>query len=133
MAFNPFKKKEEQVKEAPKEELAIKAEKEKAVVPEKKKSGLSAVPGVLAGPHITEKANLLSEQGQYVFRVRKSTKKGAVKQAVEALYGVSVQGISMAQKPSKKVRLGRKQGVKPGFKKAIVRLKKGETIEVISR
>ncbi|MDP2735229.1 MAG: 50S ribosomal protein L23 [bacterium] len=133
MAFNIFKKKEE-TKEAPAvKEAAPKAEKPAASAPKAKGKGKVSLPGVLLNPHVTEKASLLAEKGQYVFRVHPLATKGAVKQSVEALYGVEVRDVRMTKKPAKKVRLGRKEGVKQGMKKAVVQVKRGQTIEVISR
>lgn len=96
----------------------------------KKASPLS---GVLLNPHITEKATMLGEKGQYVFRVHPQATKDAVKQSVEVLYGVTVRNVRLIKKPAKKIRIGKKEGVKQGLKKAMVQLKIGESIEVISR
>ena len=96
----------------------------------KKASPLS---GVLLNPHITEKATMLGEKGQYVFRVHPQATKGAVKQSVEVLYGVMVQNVRLIRKPTKKIRIGKRAGVKQGLRKAVVQLKIGESIEVISR
>lgn len=134
MAFNIFKKKEEPKKEAPKkQEAALSAEKPAAPAPKAKGKARASLPGVLLNPHITEKASLLGEKGQYVFRVYPAASKSAVRQSVESLYGVEVRSVQMTRKPAKKVRLGRREGVKPGMKKAVVQLKQGQTIEVISR
>lgn len=135
MPFNLFKKqKKEEPGLAVKIQEQVKEEKKEPQAPVKKKAkGRVSGVSVLLNPHITEKAGLLTEKGQYVFRVRSGATKGAVKQSVEALYGVEVRGVRLTKKPAKKIRIGRKEGIKPGLKKAVVQLKKGQTIEVISR
>jgi large subunit ribosomal protein L23 len=137
MAFNIFKRKQkEEAKPAGKVQGLGKKEpkvQKETVAPGKKAKSNISLPGVLLHPHVTEKASLLAEKGNYVFCVYPQASKGAVKQAVEALYKVGVAHVRFAKKPSRKVRLGRKMGIKPGLKKAVVQVKKGESMEVISR
>ena len=140
MAFNIFKKKEEKKsqeqiekplageKKEPKKEVV-----KKAAVSAKGKKTFPALASVLLSPHVTEKAAMLAEKGQYVFRVHKTATKGAVKQSVEALYGVNVKKVGLTTKPARKVRAGKRTVLQPGLKKAVVHLKKGESIEIISR
>ncbi|MBI4138304.1 MAG: 50S ribosomal protein L23 [Candidatus Wildermuthbacteria bacterium] len=78
----------------------------------------------------TEKASVLGKHRQYVFEVRDGATKGSVKFAVEKSFGVVVTGIQMIQKRAKKIRVGRRVGVRPGTKKAVVRLKEGQSIEL---
>lgn len=133
MPFNIFKKKTGEPKEHEKTGgQEVQAEAPKA--PKKKKAvkKLSSF-GVITQPHITEKAALLNEKGKYVFRVRGNATKSSVKEAVEDVYGVEVKHVRMNKKPAKKIRLGRKQGTQPGYKKAVVTLKPGQSIEIISR
>ncbi len=86
---------------------------------------------VLVKPHISEKATELSEKGFYVFKVLKKSNKKEIKHEVENKYKVSVDSVRVINVPRKKTRLGRTEGVKSGYKKAIVKLKKGETIELM--
>ena len=92
---------------------------------------------IIKAPHITEKAAVLTEQGKYVFKVYPRANKTEVQRAIEELYGVKVEKVNMVHLPPKKRRLGQregwKDGLKQGFKKAIVTLLKGEKIEAISR
>lgn len=140
MAFNIFKKKEEKKPQEQIEKPLVKEKKEpkkevvkKATVNAKGKKTSPALSSVLLNPHVTEKASMLAEKGQYVFRVHKTATKGAVKQSVEALYGVNVKKVGLTTKPPRKVRAGKRTVLKPGLKKAIVHLKEGESIEIISR
>jgi len=84
-------------------------------------------------PHITEKATDLTGLDQYVFRVFPNTNKTEVKKAVESFYGVNVLKVRIINIHSKKRRVGRTIGKKPGYKKAIVKIAKGQKIEVLPR
>lgn len=85
---------------------------------------------VLRNPHVTEKATELTAFNQYVFRVFQNPSKPEIKRAVEEVYDVHVQRVRKIAVPRKKRRRGRHVGWKPGYKKAIVALRKGEKIEV---
>ena len=82
---------------------------------------------LILAPHISEKSTMLGE-GRYVFKVAGSAKKPSLKQAIETRYGVAVQSINMLAARNKKRRRGVILGVKPGFKKAVVALKAGQSI-----
>lgn len=84
---------------------------------------------ILLSPHQTEKASFLSAERQYVFKVAPLANKIEIKKAVERLYGVQVERVGILKVPSKTRRLGRFEGEKAGFKKAIVKLREGEKIE----
>jgi len=92
---------------------------------------------IIKEPHITEKAGILADQNKYVFKVYPRANKVEVKKAIEALYRVKVDKVHMVHSAPKKRRLGRhqgwRQGLKKGFKKAIVSLKKGDKIELLPR
>lgn len=83
------------------------------------------------GPHITEKASLMGQHGTYVFRVRSRANKEEIKKSIEALYNVGVSSVRIIRLPSKTRNVGRTIGVRPGFKKAVVTLKKGDKIDII--
>lgn len=83
-------------------------------------------------PHITEKAHDLSASGQYIFKVsKKDANKVEIKKIISKIYNVEVDKVRIINTPDKKRRLGRTVGKKPGYKKAIVILKKGQSIEII--
>ena len=88
---------------------------------------------VLRGPHITEKATDLTDKNQYVFEVFPKAGKAEVKRAVEDLYGANVVSVRIINVPSKKRRLGRIEGERKGYKKAIVKIVEGQKIEVLPR
>ena len=88
---------------------------------------------ILEAPHITEKATNLAEKNQYVFRVWKGANKNEVKKTIENLYKVKVLDVKIINVPAKQRRLGRISGWKRGFKKAIVKIKAGQKIEVMPK
>ena len=88
---------------------------------------------VLKEPHITEKATDLSKENQYIFKVFPRTNKVDIKKAVSELYGVDVMSVKIIKIPKKKRRLGKIEGWRKGYKKAIVKIRKGQKIEVLPR
>ncbi len=91
---------------------------------------------IIKEPHIAEKASYLAEQNKYIFKVEPKANKIEIKKAIEALYGTQVKKVNIEHMPPKKRRIGQTEGwrggLKKGFKKAIVTLKEGEKIEIIS-
>lgn len=81
-------------------------------------------------PHVTEKTTRGAEHGWYTFRVSNDAGKIGVKQAVEDRYRVHVDRVRISSVRPRKVRIGRTLGTVPGFKKASVKLRAGETIEL---
>lgn len=88
---------------------------------------------VLKTPHVTEKGAYLSEKNQYIFNVYKEANKVEIKKAIRGLYGVDVIDVNIINMPRKRRRLGRIRGWRPGYKKAIVKIRKDQKIEVMPR
>ena len=88
---------------------------------------------ILIAPYITEKSTTLSQKNQYVFRVEKGANKNEIKKEIENLYKVKVMDVKIINVPAKERRLGRISGWKKGFKKAIIKIKEGQKIEVLPR
>ena len=84
---------------------------------------------VLKNFYISEKASLLNGFNQYVFKVFRSTNKSQIKKQVEKLFNVKVISVKVLNMPRKRRDLGRHPGFRSEFKKAIVVLEKGQTIE----
>lgn len=82
-------------------------------------------------PHISEKGSVLAEKGQYVFKVFPRTNKTEIKKAIEGIYRVDVLSVNVLKIPAKKRRLGKISGFKKGYKKAIVKIRKGQKIEIL--
>jgi len=81
-------------------------------------------------PHITEKASFLSEKGAYVFKIAKNFNKIMVREAIKKQYNVNPVKVSIINTPAKTIVFKRRYAEKPGYKKAIVYLKKGEKISL---
>ncbi|MBU2579041.1 50S ribosomal protein L23 [Patescibacteria group bacterium] len=94
---------------------------------------MRTAPVILKSPHIAEKASYLAKMNQYVFKVYPQTNKTEVKKAVEEVYGVDVLKIKMITIPKKRRRIGKTFGWRKGYKKAIVSVKKGQSIEILPR
>jgi len=82
-------------------------------------------------PHISEKASYLSEKDQYIFEIAPDFNKKEIKNTVEGIYGVDVLSVNIIKIPSKKRRLGRTEGFRKGYKKAIVKIREGQKIEIL--
>lgn len=85
---------------------------------------------IVLSPHITEKGTMMSDKNKYVFRIAGGANKTEVKKAVESLYKVEVAKVHVSYAQSKLRRVGRHEGQKSGFKKAIVTLKEGSKIDI---
>ena len=85
---------------------------------------------VLLAPVVSEKSYGLIEDRKYSFRVHPDAHKTQIRQAVEELFGVRVQAVNMLKVQPKPKRRGMIRGTKPGWKKAIVQLREGESIEI---
>lgn len=85
---------------------------------------------IIRRPLITEKANKLKEDfNQYSFEVDRRANKIEIRKAVEALFSVRVVRVQTISNMGKMVRVGRNQGKRPNWKKAVVTLVKGNSIE----
>ena len=85
---------------------------------------------IIRRPCVTEKSIMSTEAAnKVVFEVAIEANKIEIKKAVQELFGVTVLNVNTMRVPGKKVRMGRFQGTKPAWKKAIVTLREGDTIE----
>ena len=87
---------------------------------------------VVLAPHITEKATMLSENNAVVFKVASGASKPEIKQAVEALFNVTVTGINTIVTKGKSKRWKGRPYQRSDFKKAVVTLAEGQSIDVTS-
>lgn len=85
---------------------------------------------ILIRPIVTEKSTALMEQGKYTFRVPLAATKIQIRQAVEQIFKVKVQVVNTMRYEGKLKRMGRTQGRRSDWKKAVVTLKPGEAIEL---
>ncbi len=87
------------------------------------------IPTVLVQPRVSEKAGQLAQINKYVFKVKGAANKVEVKKAVEAAYKVKVTQVNMITNMGKTRNFGNRSGRTQAFKKAIVTLKKGDSIQ----
>ena len=85
---------------------------------------------ILLAPVVTEKSYELIDQHKYSFRVHPDAHKTQVRQAVEELFDVHVESVNIVKVQPKPKRRGLVRGKRPGWKKAIVQIRKGESIEI---
>ena len=98
----------------------------------KRKPALSreAMYQIIRNPMITEKATMLSEHGQFVFRVAGDANKREIKAAVEGLFGVTVVAVNTLVQKGKTKRFRGRPGVRSDVKKAYVQLAEGQSIDM---
>ena len=83
-------------------------------------------------PLVTEKSTTLQDlRNQYTFEVADKANKSEVRKAVETLFSVKVVKVNIVTMPGKARRVFGRPGMSPGWKKAIITLRKGDTIEVV--
>ncbi len=86
----------------------------------------------IVGPMLTEKGTMLKEKDNKVlFRVAKKANKIEIKKAVEEIFKVKVDSVTTMICKGKTKRMGRYEGKRPDWKKAIVTLKEGEKLDFI--
>ena len=87
---------------------------------------------VLLAPHISEKAAYAAEAGQNVFKVATTATKLEIKRAVESLFEVEVEAVRVVNVKGKSKRFGVRVGKRSDWRKAYVRLKEGQTIDLMT-
>ncbi|MEW6092068.1 50S ribosomal protein L23 [Parvibaculum sp.] len=85
---------------------------------------------IIVSPVITEKATMASEANQVIFKVASNATKPQVKEAVEKLFDVKVKAVNTLNRKGKTKRFRGVAGRQSDFKKAIVTLEEGHTIDV---
>lgn len=85
---------------------------------------------VIRAPHITEKSTLISENNQVAFKVAIDATKPEIKAAVEGLFGVKVKAVNTIVTKGKTKRFRGRIGRRSDFKKAMVTLAEGQSIDV---
>jgi large subunit ribosomal protein L23 len=87
---------------------------------------------VLLGPMLTEKGTLMKEtDNKVLFRVARNANKIEIKKAVEEIFKVKVDCVRTINCRGKKKRMGKFEGKRPDWKKAIVALKEGEKLDFV--
>jgi large subunit ribosomal protein L23 len=85
---------------------------------------------VLIAPVVSEKSyGMIAERGKYTFKVHPNAHKTQIRQAVETLFSVDVLNVNVIKMPAKPKRRGMHAGSRPGWKKAVVTIAAGQTID----
>ena len=84
----------------------------------------------IISPNVTEKATSLSEYNKIVFKVHKGANKNSIKKSIEKIFKVKVVKINTINLKGKSKMVRNKKAYKPSYKKAIVTLKKGQSIDL---
>ena len=85
---------------------------------------------LLTKPYVSEKAARLADRGTYVFVVPMDSEKISIRKAVEACYKVNVEAVRIVRVSGKPVRRGKRVTFRKDVKKALVTLKKGQTLSL---
>ena len=84
----------------------------------------------IISPVVTEKATAQSEYNKVTFKVHKNASKKSIKKSIEKIFKVKVVKINTIKKKDKNKMVRGKLGKKRGFKKALITLKKGQSIDL---
>jgi large subunit ribosomal protein L23 len=84
----------------------------------------------IISPNVTEKSTSLSEFNKVVFKVDKNANKKSIKRSIEKIFKVNVVKVNTVNMKRKAKLVKNKKSFKPGYKKAIVTLKKGQSIDL---
>jgi large subunit ribosomal protein L23 len=85
---------------------------------------------VILAPILSEKSYAGTTRGSYTFKVHSNAHKTQIRQAVEELFEVKVERVNVIKVQAKPKRRGIYKGTRPAWKKAIVQLRAGDTIEI---
>lgn len=132
MAFNFWKKNQKPEQPAKDGGVDVDSTAEKKIAPGTPKAAANSTntrhaPTVLIRPMLTEKS---TQAGVYYFQVPLSANRSEVKKAITSVYGVTPAKVNMIRRKGKAMMFGQRQGARSDWKRAIVMLKKGESISV---
>ena len=85
---------------------------------------------ILLTPVVSEKSYSGIAENRYTFKVHPDAHKTQIRQAIEELFSVHVERVNIVKVQAKPKRRGLHKGTRPGWKKAIVQVREGETIEI---
>ncbi|MET1254478.1 50S ribosomal protein L23 [Aliikangiella maris] len=86
---------------------------------------------ILLAPHVSEKASIAAERGEFVFKVASNATKLEIKKAVEMMFEVKVENVRTAVVKGKTKRTGAISGRRSNWKKAYVSLQEGQDIDFV--
>jgi large subunit ribosomal protein L23 len=92
---------------------------------------MSSLHRTIVRPIVTEQSSAAyQERGEYTFRVASDATKTSIRNAIEQLFGVKVTGVWTSNQRGKARRVGQQIGRRPHWKKAVVKLRDGDTIDI---
>ena len=92
---------------------------------------MSSLHRTIVRPIVTEQSSAAyQERGEYTFRVASDATKTTIRSAIEQLFGVKVTGVWTSNQRGKARRVGQQLGRRPHWKKAVVKLRDGDTIDI---
>jgi large subunit ribosomal protein L23 len=92
---------------------------------------MSSLHRTIVRPIVTEQSSVAyQERGEYTFRVASDATKTTIRAAIEQLFGVKVTGVWTSNQRGKERRVGKSLGRRPHWKKAVVKLRAGDTIDI---
>ena len=92
---------------------------------------MSSLHRTIVRPIVTEQSSAAyQERGEYTFRVASDATKTTIRSAIEQLFGVKVTGVWTSNQRGKARRVGQHVGRRPHWKKAVVKLRDGDTIDI---
>ncbi|HEU4878734.1 MAG TPA: 50S ribosomal protein L23 [Gemmatimonadaceae bacterium] len=92
---------------------------------------MSSLHRTIVRPIVTEQSSAAyQERGEYTFRVASDATKTTIRSAIEQLFGVKVTGVWTSNQRGKARRVGQQIGRRPHWKKAVVKLRDGDTIDI---
>ena len=92
---------------------------------------MSSLHRTVVRPIVTEQSSAAyQERGEYTFRVASDATKTSIRSAIEQLFGVKVTGVWTSNQRGKQRRVGQQVGRRPHWKKAVVKLRAGDTIDI---
>ena len=92
---------------------------------------MSSLHRTIVRPIVTEQSSMAYQaRGEYTFRVASDATKTTIKSAIEQLFGVKVTGVWTSNQRGKPRRVGQQVGRRPHWKKAVVKLRAGDTIDI---
>ena len=92
---------------------------------------MASIHRTIVRPIVTEQSSAAyQERGEYTFRVASDATKTSIRSAVEQLFGVKVTGVWTSNQRGKARRVGKDVGRRPHWKKAVVKLRDGDTIDI---
>jgi large subunit ribosomal protein L23 len=92
---------------------------------------MSSLHRTIVRPIVTEQSSAAyQDRGEYTFRVASDATKTTIRSAIEQLFGVKVTGVWTSNQRGKARRVGQQLGRRPHWKKAVVKLRDGDTIDI---